>query len=263
MQQFRWSRPYRCVSSGSRGAPHSSRADETQSCRSVSRKAAAALQRWEWQPRRRAPVLLDPRLLPAGCAEGAALLPVPRPALTCLERRLLSAGCFIFAGELVVEGGRLGSGKGWGAGGADEVWLWAGLPQIFSLLGDLFSVHQRAFVAALVQVAIFAGMSIGQLVAGLIGAPPYPPPPPPIPAPRERFDCTVANDETELIQGRPHELRAFGVVYVYKYQGLLGSCERSRHSHVSAVCCVPCSPRRESAVVQAARFFRLQYEGLI
>jgi len=42
-------------------------------------------------------------------------------------------------------------------------------PLIFSLLGDLFSVHQRAFVAALVQVAIFGGMSLGQLIAGLIG----------------------------------------------------------------------------------------------
>ncbi len=42
-------------------------------------------------------------------------------------------------------------------------------PLVFSLLGDLFSVHQRAFVAALVQIAMGFGMSLGQLIAGVIG----------------------------------------------------------------------------------------------
>ena len=41
--------------------------------------------------------------------------------------------------------------------------------QVFSLLGDFFSVHQRAFVAALVQIAMGFGMSLGQLIAGVIG----------------------------------------------------------------------------------------------
>lgn len=40
---------------------------------------------------------------------------------------------------------------------------------MFSLLGDFFSVHQRAFVAALVQIAMGAGMSLGQLIAGVLG----------------------------------------------------------------------------------------------
>lgn len=42
--------------------------------------------------------------------------------------------------------------------------------QVFSLIGDFFSPHQRAFVAALVQIAMGAGMSLGQLVAGVLGA---------------------------------------------------------------------------------------------
>jgi MFS family permease len=41
---------------------------------------------------------------------------------------------------------------------------------VFSLIGDFFSPHQRAFVAALVQIAMGAGMSLGQLVAGVLGA---------------------------------------------------------------------------------------------
>ena len=41
--------------------------------------------------------------------------------------------------------------------------------QVFSLIGDFFSPHQRAFVAALVQIAMGAGMSLGQLVAGVLG----------------------------------------------------------------------------------------------
>lgn len=44
--------------------------------------------------------------------------------------------------------------------------------QVFSLLGDFFSVHQRAFVAALVQIAMGAGMSLGQLIAGVVGEDP-------------------------------------------------------------------------------------------
>lgn len=44
--------------------------------------------------------------------------------------------------------------------------------QVFSLLGDLFAPDQRAFVAALVQIAMGAGMSLGQLTAGVIGEPP-------------------------------------------------------------------------------------------
>ena len=43
------------------------------------------------------------------------------------------------------------------------------LQQVFSLIGDFFSPHQRAFVAALVQIAMGAGMSLGQLVAGVLG----------------------------------------------------------------------------------------------
>ncbi len=41
---------------------------------------------------------------------------------------------------------------------------------MFSLLGDLFAPSQRAFVAALVQIAMGFGMSLGQLIAGVIGA---------------------------------------------------------------------------------------------
>jgi MFS family permease len=41
--------------------------------------------------------------------------------------------------------------------------------QVFSLIGDFFSPHQRAFVAALVQIAMGFGMSLGQLIAGVLG----------------------------------------------------------------------------------------------
>lgn len=42
-------------------------------------------------------------------------------------------------------------------------------PLVFSLLGDLFAPSQRAFVAALVQIAMGIGMSLGQLIAGVLG----------------------------------------------------------------------------------------------
>ena len=42
-------------------------------------------------------------------------------------------------------------------------------PLVFSLIGDLFSVKQRANVAAGVQVATGVGFAAGQAIAGFVG----------------------------------------------------------------------------------------------
>lgn len=42
-------------------------------------------------------------------------------------------------------------------------------PLVFSLIGDLFSVKQRANVAAGVQVATGVGFAGGQAIAGFVG----------------------------------------------------------------------------------------------
>lgn len=42
-------------------------------------------------------------------------------------------------------------------------------PLVFSLIGDLFSVKQRANVAAGVQVATGIGFAAGQAIAGFVG----------------------------------------------------------------------------------------------
>jgi MFS family permease len=44
------------------------------------------------------------------------------------------------------------------------------LPLIFSLIGDLYGENERSAVAAMVQIAMGAGMALGQLVAGFAGA---------------------------------------------------------------------------------------------
>ena len=44
-------------------------------------------------------------------------------------------------------------------------------PLVFSLIGDLFSVKQRANVAAGVQVATGVGFAAGQAIAGFVGVP--------------------------------------------------------------------------------------------
>jgi MFS family permease len=47
--------------------------------------------------------------------------------------------------------------------------LGGAVPLVFSLLGDLFPVGQRAAMAAAVQIALGGGVSGGQLLAGLLG----------------------------------------------------------------------------------------------
>lgn len=46
------------------------------------------------------------------------------------------------------------------------------LPLILSLLGDLFPAGQRSAVAAVVQLSTGAGMAVGQMIAGFLGATP-------------------------------------------------------------------------------------------
>lgn len=43
------------------------------------------------------------------------------------------------------------------------------LPLIFSLLSDMYEHRHRAFVSAIVQVAVGAGIAVGQGVAGYVG----------------------------------------------------------------------------------------------
>ena len=44
-------------------------------------------------------------------------------------------------------------------------------PLVFSLVGDLFFPHQRAGVAAGIQLATGAGFAAGQFIAGFVGEP--------------------------------------------------------------------------------------------
>ena len=44
-------------------------------------------------------------------------------------------------------------------------------PLVFSLVGDLFFPHQRAGVAAGIQLATGAGFAAGQFIAGFVGKP--------------------------------------------------------------------------------------------
>jgi len=43
------------------------------------------------------------------------------------------------------------------------------LPLIFSLLSDMYEHKHRAFVSAMVQIAVGAGIAVGQGVSGYVG----------------------------------------------------------------------------------------------
>ena len=43
------------------------------------------------------------------------------------------------------------------------------LPLVYSLVGDLFNAHQRATVAAGIQIATGIGLAAGQAIAGFVG----------------------------------------------------------------------------------------------
>lgn len=47
------------------------------------------------------------------------------------------------------------------------------IPLVYSLVGDLFHLHQRAAVAAGIQVATGAGLAAGQSISGFVGELPF------------------------------------------------------------------------------------------
>ena len=80
------------------------------------------------------------------------------------------------------------------------------LPLVYSLVGDLFNAHQRATVAAGIQIATGIGLAAGQAIAGFVGEISKSPLPR-LPSRKVASDLYTQTESWYLLQSSPGDIR--------------------------------------------------------